>query len=113
MIIRIWYGKALAANADNYEQLLRTTVFPSIEAKNIKGFKGIQLIRREELDHVEFGTIMWFDSLEAVKAYAGDQYEIANVSDKAKEFLSDYDKIVKHYVLTAATPVNIGRMIMI
>jgi antibiotic biosynthesis monooxygenase (ABM) superfamily enzyme len=71
MISRIWHGWTTLENADIYENLLKTEIFPTIASKNVLGYRGIQLLRRQLSNEVEFITIMQFDSLEAVKQFAG------------------------------------------
>jgi hypothetical protein len=72
MIARIWHGYTNHENADAYESLLHHEIFTGITNRNIKDYKGIQLLRRDINDEVEFITIMWFESIDAVKAFAGD-----------------------------------------
>jgi len=91
MIARIWHGFARNSNANIYEKLLKEEILPSIEQKNIAGYKGLQLLRRELEHETEFTTIMWFDSMDAIKQYAGEDFETAQVHPKAKEVLSRYD----------------------
>ena len=67
MIARIWHGYITKENADRYENLLKEEVFTGIEQKNIKGYKGIRLLRRELADETEFTTIMQFESMEDVE----------------------------------------------
>ncbi len=98
MIGRIWHGWTTPENADKYEQLLKTEIFSGIADKKISGFKGIQLFRRPLGDEeVEFITIMWFDSLKAVKQFAGEDYERAFVPPKAREVLARFDARSQHY----------------
>lgn len=97
MIARVWYGYTTKENADKYESFLLNTGFPSIAKKNIAGYHGIQLLRKELDDETEFATIMWFDSIEDVKAYAGEQYEIAAVLPEAKLVLKRFDAKSKHF----------------
>ena len=66
MISRIWHGYTTPENADAYEALLKEEVFVGILNRNISGYKGIQLLRRQISDETEFITIMWFDSLDSV-----------------------------------------------
>lgn len=73
MISRIWHGWTTLENADAYERLLRTEIFPAIASKNVSGYRGIQLLRRPLGSEVEFITIMQFDSLDAVKQFAGEE----------------------------------------
>jgi heme-degrading monooxygenase HmoA len=97
MISRIWHGYTTLENADAYETLLREEVFVGISNRRISGYKGIQLLRRQISDETEFITIMWFDSLDSIKSFAGVNYENAVVPDKARKILSRYDKTSQHY----------------
>lgn len=97
MISRIWHGWTTGANADAYERLLRNEIFPGIHARSIPGYRGIQLYRRELGFETEFLTVMWFDSLDAVKAFAGADHETAVVPPKAQALLSRYDQRSAHY----------------
>ena len=71
MIARIWHGWTKRADAKTYENMLRDEIFPSIAARNIKGYRGAELFIREEDDEMEFVTLLRFDSLDAVKKFAG------------------------------------------
>lgn len=97
MIARIWHGRTTVENADAYENLLKNEVFPSIENKNIKGYKKISLLKRSLEKEVEFITIMIFDDLESVKEFTGEDYERSYVPEKAQNILSQHDKISQHY----------------
>ena len=101
MISRIWHGWTTLENAEAYESLLKSEIFLSIENRKIDGFKGIHLLRRNVGDEVEFITIMWFDSLEAVRAFAGEDYELAVVPPKARALLSRFDARSQHYEVKA------------
>ena len=71
MIARIWHGWTKPVDAKAYENMLRDEIFPSIAAQDIKGYRGAELFIREEGDEVEFVTLLRFDSIEAVKQFAG------------------------------------------
>jgi hypothetical protein len=71
MISRIWHGYTTHENADTYERMLREEIFVGIKEKEINGFLEIQLNRRDLENEVEFITIMWFSTIEAVKEFAG------------------------------------------
>lgn len=96
-ILRIWRGFTTPEKADAYETLLRTTHFPNIAAKRIPGFRRIELVKRREGDRVEVRTLMWFDSLDAVKAYAGPDYERAVLAPTAEDLLTEPDAFVSHF----------------
>jgi len=99
MICRIWRGWTTVQNAPVYEELLRSTVIPGIEARAIPGFRSIDMMRRELGDEVEFATIMWFDDVGAVKAFVGEDHEIAHVPAAARAVLSRFDDRAVHYDL--------------
>jgi heme-degrading monooxygenase HmoA len=98
MIARIWHGWTKPENADAYEKLLKEEIFMGIAAKKIPGYQGIRLLRRTvDNRDVEFVTLMWFDSWQAVKQFAGDDYEQAVVPPKARALLSRFDQRSQHY----------------
>jgi heme-degrading monooxygenase HmoA len=101
MISRIWHGWTTLVNADRYEAMLRDEIFVGIQNQHIRGFKGIQLLRREVGEEVEFVTIMMFDSLDAVREFAGGDYELAVVPKKARAVLSHFDERSQHYEVRA------------
>ena len=97
MICRIWHGWTKPENADAYERLLREEIFAGIAARAIPGYRGIDLLRRPVPDFVEFVTVMWFDSLDAVRDFAGEDYEVAVVPPKARQLLDHFDPRSGHY----------------
>jgi hypothetical protein len=97
MISRIWHGYTRPGEADAYEALLRDEIFTGIENRSIGGFQEIQLFRRDVGDEVEFITVMWFDSLDAVRAFAGEDYEGSVVPPAARELLARFDERSQHY----------------
>jgi hypothetical protein len=101
VISRIWHGFTSPANADAYEALLRSEIFLGIEGRQISGFRGIQLLRRELGDEVEFVTVMEFASVAAVRVFAGEDYEIAVVPPKARALLARFDARSQHYEVKA------------
>jgi antibiotic biosynthesis monooxygenase (ABM) superfamily enzyme len=98
MIARIWHGWTTAENADAYEALLREEIFVGIGNRQIAGYRGIELLRRDGPQESEFVTIMKFDSLESVRVFAGDDdYESAVVPAKARAILARFDGRSQHY----------------
>ena len=106
MIARIWHGWTLPANADAYEALLKHEIFEAIEGRGIPGFRGIELLRRERGDEVEFVTIMRFDALEDVMAFAGADYDVAVVPPKARALLARFDERSAHYEIRESRTVG-------
>ena len=99
MILRIWHGYTTPANADVYEGLLKSEIFHGIEGKHMPGFRGIELLRRPLGDEVEFITMMRFDAIENVKAFTGEDYEVAYVPEAARKVLKRFDERSQHYEL--------------
>ena len=101
MISRIWHGWTTPGNADKYEALLEEEIFVDIQNLKIQGFKGVQLLRREVGKEIEFVTIMLFDSLDDVREFAGEDYEVAVVPKKARAVLSRFDERSQQYEIRA------------
>ena len=97
MVARIWHGLTTLENAGAYEKFLETEFMPAVENKNIPGYKRFQLLKREEPAGVSFITIMWFDTLEQVKAFAGEDYERSVIYPDAIPLLTRYDQRSQHY----------------
>ena len=112
MIGRVWHGWTAPQNAYAYEQLLRREVLPGIG--RIDGFGGAEVLRRDAGDEIEFVTITFFESLEAVRAFAGQDYEVAVVPPEAQRLLTHYDTRSAHYELRLRLPeleVDLGDVI--
>jgi heme-degrading monooxygenase HmoA len=102
MISRIWHGWTTRENADAYEALLRAEILPGVAHREIEGFSGAHLLRRDVDDAVEFVTICWFETWEAVRAFAGDDYEAAVVPPEARRLLARFDRRSQHYETVVA-----------
>jgi heme-degrading monooxygenase HmoA len=97
MTMRIWRGWTTPANADAFESFLCRENF-----RSIVGFHGMNVLRLDHADEVEFMTIMTFDSLDAVRNFAGDRYKEAVVPDEARLLLSRFENESRHYELCRA-----------
>ena len=106
MISRIWHGWTTPVNADKYEAALRAEVLPGIH--RVPGYRGAYLLRRNQGDEVEFVTITLFDDMQAVRRFAGDDYELAVIHPEAGKLLSRYDQRSAHYE-TRLTPEDVVR----
>lgn len=95
MIARIWHGYTKPENADGYEAILKPELLPGMN--KIPGYKGGIVLRRAHGDEIEFITIMVWDSIEALKAVAGPNYEAAIIPEDRLKFLSRYDTHSAHY----------------
>jgi hypothetical protein len=99
MICRVWRGWTTPENADAYEKVVRGQVIPAIEKRRVPGFQRIDLMQRPLTgsSEVEFSTLMWFDDLEAVRTFAGQEYETSHVPTAARAVLSRFDESAAHY----------------
>ncbi|HUI17694.1 MAG TPA: antibiotic biosynthesis monooxygenase [Alphaproteobacteria bacterium] len=95
MIARIWRGRAVGANAAAYQRHVTQSVFPTLPA--LAGHRGAYLLRRETGEGTEFLAVTLWDSLAAIRAFAGEDAERAVVEPGAREVLADFDAFVRHY----------------
>jgi heme-degrading monooxygenase HmoA len=95
MIARVWHGYAKLEHADTYEEMLRTKILPGIH--RIAGYKGSYVLRKEEGAEVEFITMTLWESMQAVREFAGPDYEMAVIAAEAEHLLTRYDERSKHY----------------
>jgi antibiotic biosynthesis monooxygenase (ABM) superfamily enzyme len=97
MIARIWRGWTTPENADAYQRIVSQEVLPGIAARDLDGYHGAYLLRRELGGEVEFATILLFDTLEQVRAFAGEDYEAAYVPPQARAVLARFEERSAHY----------------
>lgn len=97
MISRIWHGYTTLEKAPAYEAIFKEEVVNIIQEKAINGFIDIQLLKRPKQHEMEFMTIIRFENLAAVRAFAGEDYETAFVPEKVREILIKFDLEVAHY----------------
>jgi hypothetical protein len=97
MIVRLWRGWTTAANADGYEELIRSTIFPEILDRGIDGLFRLDLYRRAGEVETEFMTVMWFTNHEAIVRFAGPDWETAVVPASARAMLSRFEEKAAHY----------------
>jgi len=95
MIARIWHGYTNPEHADEYEAMLKPEPLPGLS--KVKGYRGSYVLRRTAGSEVEFITILLWDSIDAIKAVAGTDYEKAVVPQERRRVLSRYDRIASHY----------------
>jgi len=100
MIARVWRGWTRNENADAYEKLLREVVYPGLQ--KITGYRGGYIFRQNVRDETEFVTVNLFESLEAVKSFAGANYEIPVFEPEARGLLSRVEPTARHYEVKKA-----------
>ena len=97
MIARIWHGWTKPQDAKTYEKMLRDEIFPGIARRNIEGYRGAELFIHEDGDETEFVTLLRFDSMEAVKEFAGTDESKPVIYPKAEALLTRMDERSQHY----------------
>jgi heme-degrading monooxygenase HmoA len=95
VIGRVWHGWATPEQAPRYEEHLRTATFPALGA--IDGHAGAWALRRDAGGEVEYLVLTLWRSLDAVRAFAGDDYEVAVVPADARAALTRFDETVQHF----------------
>ena len=95
MIARHWRGLAKADRADSYVAHLQHETFPAI--RKLPGFKSASILRRDVAEGVEFLIVTTWESLDAIRAFAGGNVAAAVIPEKAQDMMIDYDRAVRHY----------------
>lgn len=101
MIARHWRGWTKLKDAEAYEQLLEQTVLPGL--KTIEGYHGGYVLRNDGSEEVEFVVINFFDSLDAVKRFAGPDYAVAVFEPEAKRLLNRIEPMATHFEVRVST----------
>ena len=104
MICRLWRGWTTQCNAAAYERIVRGEVIPDIEARCIPGLRHIDLMRRDLGEEVEFQTLMWFDSLDSIKAFMGEDFSVSHVPMEARAVLNSFDDRAAHFEVIDRRP---------
>jgi antibiotic biosynthesis monooxygenase (ABM) superfamily enzyme len=99
MITRLWRGWTASEHGDAYERFLLTELFPSM--RDISGFRGAEVLRRDDQDEVAFVTLTRFDTLDAIRAFAGEDYETPVLEPTARALLSRYDQRAQHFATSS------------
>ena len=100
-VARIWRGWTTLENADAYQAIAERDVFPAIVDRNIPGLLRAQLMRADDVvnGEVEFTTIIWFNNVDSVKNFMGEDYRRAHLPANAEAVLKRYDPEAKHFHL--------------
>lgn len=99
MIVRMWHGRTAAERADEYQRFLEQRAIP--DYRRIEGNRHAAVFRRDEGDVTHFVTFTIWDSFEAIRAFAGDDIDLAKYYDEDREFLLEFEPNVVHYELAA------------
>jgi heme-degrading monooxygenase HmoA len=99
MIARVWHGRTKPENAYAYESMLKPEPLPGLG--KVKGYEGSYLLRRKDGDEVEFITILLWDSLDSLRAFAGADYETSIIPEERRKYLTKHEAKAAHYEVVA------------
>jgi heme-degrading monooxygenase HmoA len=99
MIARTWHGMVPATRADEYKAYLERTGLPDLRAT--PGNRGVWVLRRTEGDRTHFLLVSLWDSMDSIRAFAGDDVERARYYPEDKDFLLELEPHVTHYDVIA------------
>lgn len=98
-IIRTWRGWTTLENAPIYEKMLINEVIPTLKRNGITGLEKVSISTKNNMDEILFFITLQFESLDAVKSFAGEDYKHAYIPENSKRVLKRYDKTAEHYEL--------------
>ena len=101
MIARMFRASAFPEKAEDYEKHLETSVLA--ELRQIEGFEGVQLLRKDSPETVEFIVLTFWESMDAICKFAGEDAEVAVVAPAAQAMFREYDPRVKHFEVVLNT----------
>lgn len=100
MIGRLWHGWTKPENSDKYAELVKIEVLPTFY--KVRGYKGAYFFRRDSQDETEFVALTFFENMQAVRQFAGEDYEKAVVPPQARKLLSRFDQESRHYEMVSS-----------
>jgi hypothetical protein len=101
MIGRLWRGATSPGNAEGYRRFLAEDLLPSLG--DIDGYRGAYVLTRDAGDEIEFVTLTFFDSMDAVRAFAGPEPATPVVEPEARRLLARIGERVEHFEVTITT----------
>ena len=104
MIARIWHGKTTAANLEAYTSLLKKLAIP--DYTKTTGFKGLTFLRNVQNDEAHFTLITYWENLQVIKNFAGEDFEKAKYYPEDNDFLLEFEEKVQHHEVFAFEPVQ-------
>jgi heme-degrading monooxygenase HmoA len=102
MVVRKWHGRGLTSQADAHAEFLRLRALPDYRA--VKGNLSVNILQRREGDVTSFITPTFWDSLEFVKGFAGEDVDQARYYPEDRECLLEFEPTVTHYEVVGQEP---------
>ena len=95
MITRIWHGKVPTSKAKAYREFLNMRAIPDYQS--VEGNLSVHILERTEGEVTHFITLTFWKDMQAIKAFAGENGEMAKYYDEDKDFLLEFEPTVVHY----------------
>jgi heme-degrading monooxygenase HmoA len=104
MIVRMWHGRVPTSKAKSYREFTNGRAIPDYQS--VPGNISVHILERAEGDVTHFVTLTFWDSLESIKAFAGDDVEKAKYYPEDVDFLLEFEPRVVHYEVVGQSPHN-------
>ncbi|MFT3750433.1 MAG: antibiotic biosynthesis monooxygenase [Agriterribacter sp.] len=108
MIARIWHGKTSMENFETYTEFLKQTAIPDYQQTT--GFKGLTFLRQTQNNEGHFTLITYWENLEVIKNFAGQNFEKAKYYPQDKNFLLAFEENVQHLEVFATGNSTIDKL---
>ena len=95
MIVRMWHGRVPSSKAEAYREFLNQRAIPDYQS--IKGNISVHILERNEGEITHFITMTFWENLEVIKRFAGEDVETAKYYPEDKDFLLEFEPTVTHY----------------
>ncbi len=102
MIVRMWHGRVPTSKAGEYREFTNARAIP--DYRSVKGNLSVHILERAEGNVTHFITLTFWDSLEAVKGFAGEKVEAAKYYPEDNDFLLEFEANVLHYEVVGQAP---------
>ncbi len=95
MVVRMWHGMVPTSKAKAYREFLNKRAVPDYES--VKGNLGVYILERPDGEVTHFITLTFWESLEAIRGFAGDDIEVAKYYNEDQDYLIEFEPNVVHY----------------
>ncbi|MBI2331079.1 MAG: antibiotic biosynthesis monooxygenase [Chloroflexi bacterium] len=102
MIARMWHGRVPTGMAKAYREILNVRAIP--DYRSVKGNISVHILERAEGEITHFITLTFWESIESIKAFAGDDVDVAKYYPEDKDFLLEFEPRVLHYEVKGQAP---------
>jgi len=105
MIVRMWHGRVQASKAQAYREFLKERAIPDYQS--IAGNLSVHILERREGDVTHFMTLTFWETIEAIALFAGENPEAAKYYPEDKDFLLEFEPNAVHYEVAGSSSVEL------